>query len=207
MTIDLVPLSQLSERYRAGWRLVDGYELSASDYAATMASPDHKQTWKPNKSRAAISRNIARYQPEEVARFQKPKQSAIATASSERIEILEEENRQLKERIAKLSGHDDAEALQFLFGLTPTESQILALLVHRGSADYDQLELVSLPDDRGDRVEDINGAIRSHIKRIRRKVRPHGIDLTTVYEFGYTMSDEMRRATREMIAGWRARFA
>lgn len=82
MTIDLVPLSQLSERYRAGWRLVEGYDLSASDYAATMASPDHKQTWKANKSRAAISRNVARYQPEEVKRFQKLKEAGVKAASN-----------------------------------------------------------------------------------------------------------------------------
>ena len=39
--IDLVPLSQFSERHSNGWRMVPGYDLKAGDYAVTMASPDH----------------------------------------------------------------------------------------------------------------------------------------------------------------------
>lgn len=206
--IDLVPLCQFSDRYREGWRLVDGYDLAASDYAATMASPDHGPVRKGNVSIAASSRNFARYQPQEVAKKQVRKvvvQPPKAVTDS-RLETLEEENRQLKDRISKLSGYEDAEALQYAFVLTPTESHVLALLVHRGSADYSQLEFAAFPDGRGDDMEDVVGAVRSHIKRLRRKIRPHGIDVNTVYEFGYTMTDDARSAAKRMIAEWKAGF-
>lgn len=41
--IDLVPISQFSERYSGGWRMVKGYDLKAGDYAVVMASPDHSE--------------------------------------------------------------------------------------------------------------------------------------------------------------------
>lgn len=55
MTIDLVPLSQFSERYARGWRIVPGYPLTHGDYAATMQSPDHQKAVR-NINRAAMSR-------------------------------------------------------------------------------------------------------------------------------------------------------
>lgn len=206
--IDLVPLSQFSERYAEGWRLVEGYDLAASDYAATMASPDHQKVWKSSRARAATSRNLARYQPDEAVKAQVVRETAavVTTPSQEQLEILEEENRQLKERIEQLSGFGSAEALQYMFRLTPAESRVMALLVHRGSADHDRLENAAYTNDRVDEIGDVVLAIRSHIKRIRRKIRPHGLDIVTVFEFGYEMKDDARAAVRKMIADWRARF-
>jgi hypothetical protein len=51
--IDLVPLSKFSERYARGWRIVPGYDLKATDWAATMQSPDHVPVIKSNLERAA----------------------------------------------------------------------------------------------------------------------------------------------------------
>lgn len=60
MTIDLVPLSQFSERHNAGWRMRPGYELKAGDYAVLMQSPDHQDDTVLNTKRATVSRNYAR---------------------------------------------------------------------------------------------------------------------------------------------------
>ena len=53
--IDLVPLSKFSERYARGWRIVPGYDLKATDWAATMQSPDHVPVVRSNLDRAIDS--------------------------------------------------------------------------------------------------------------------------------------------------------
>lgn len=58
--IDLVPLSQFSERYKAGWRMRPGYELKAGDYAVLMQSPDHEDIPLSNKSLARTYSNYER---------------------------------------------------------------------------------------------------------------------------------------------------
>ena len=54
--IDLVPLSQFSERIARGWTMVPGYPLQPGDYAVTMKAPafEEKQS---NLSKAAVWRN------------------------------------------------------------------------------------------------------------------------------------------------------
>ncbi|TJV51129.1 MAG: hypothetical protein E5Y01_16200 [Mesorhizobium sp.] len=118
----------------------------------------------------------------------------------ERIEMLEEENRQLKDKIAKLTGRNDANVARKVFGLTEAEAAIVMMLVTCGEAEYGQLQ-ASIYTDR-DLVEllDPDWAIRSHMKRIRRKTRLHGIDFETVYGMGYRMSEACRAKARATIA-------
>lgn len=54
--IDLVPLSEFSERIARGWKMVPGYPLQPGDYAVTMKAPafEEKQS---NLSKAAVWRN------------------------------------------------------------------------------------------------------------------------------------------------------
>ncbi|TGP28230.1 helix-turn-helix domain-containing protein [Mesorhizobium sp. M2D.F.Ca.ET.232.01.1.1] len=117
----------------------------------------------------------------------------------ERIEMLEEENRQLKDRIAELTGRHDAKAARKAFGLTEAEASIVMMLVTRGEAEYGQLQASIYTDRHLVELLDPDWAIRSHMKRIRRKMRPHGIDFETVYSMGYRMSDACRAAVRTII--------
>ncbi|TPL40666.1 helix-turn-helix domain-containing protein [Mesorhizobium sp. B2-4-6] len=121
-------------------------------------------------------------------------------ASRDRIETLQEENRQLKATIARLTGRNDAKMARKVFGLTEAEASIVMMLVSCGEAEYGQLQ-ASIYTDR-DLVEllDPDWAIRSHMKRIRRKTRPHGIDFQTVYGMGYRMSEACRAKARAAIA-------
>ncbi|ESY89044.1 hypothetical protein X739_00685 [Mesorhizobium sp. LNHC220B00] len=118
----------------------------------------------------------------------------------DRIEILEEENRQLKATIAKLTGRDDARLARKAFDLTEAEACIFMMLVTCGEAQYGQLQASIYTDRHLVALLDPDWAIRSHMKRIRRKTRPHGIDFGTVYGFGYAMSETCRTKARGILA-------
>jgi len=55
-TIDLVPLTQFSERIIAGWTMVPGYPLQPGDYCVTMQPPGFPVP-RSNISRSAEHRN------------------------------------------------------------------------------------------------------------------------------------------------------
>lgn len=116
-----------------------------------------------------------------------------------RMECLEEENRQLRDRIAELEGTNLIRDARLAFGLTGTEALIFCLMYQGRVLDYGRL--IEAVYDVDDDQEDVNGAIRTHIKRLRRRVRPHGIDFTTIYGFGYEMDARSHAvATQKMRA-------
>lgn len=118
----------------------------------------------------------------------------------DRIEILEEENRQLKATIAKLTGVDIARAARLAFDLTEAESLIFALLVHCGIATYGQIQSAIYNLDKLDTINDVGESIRSHIKRIRKKLRPIGLNFSTIYSFGFEMDETCRTKARGILA-------
>jgi len=112
----------------------------------------------------------------------------------DRIEMLEEQVCQLKARIAQLTGRDELHLARLAFGLTAAEGAIFMVLFRHGVATYGQL-LDTAYFDAGEPVPDgADWCIRSHVKRIRRKTRPFGVDFETVYGSGYRMSSECRSA-------------
>ena len=117
-----------------------------------------------------------------------------ASRYSDRLEILEEENRQLRERIAKLEGRDEIEHARRVFGLTHSEAAMFVLLLRFGSAPYETMADAVYHGQ--DEPSDIDWALRTHMKRMRKKTRPLGIDFETVYSMGYRMSDEARKTAR-----------
>jgi DNA-binding response OmpR family regulator len=117
----------------------------------------------------------------------------------DRIEILEEENRQLKATIAKLTGVDIAQVARLAFDLTEAESLIFALLVHCGIATYSQIQSAIYNIDKLDTINDVGESIRSHIKRIRKKLRPVGLNFSTIYSFGFEMDDVCRAKARGIL--------
>jgi DNA-binding response OmpR family regulator len=114
-------------------------------------------------------------------------------------EMLEEENRQLQAHIARLTGQHDARRVRKAFNFTETEAKMVAALIHRGACDYDTLKFLAYSDSELLTISDPDWALRSHMKRIRKKTRPHGIDFLTVYGFGFEMSDEARRLARALL--------
>ncbi|TGS80315.1 hypothetical protein EN818_30850, partial [Mesorhizobium sp. M3A.F.Ca.ET.175.01.1.1] len=108
----------------------------------------------------------------------------------ERIEMLEEENRQLKDKIAKLTGRNDANVARKVFGLTEAEAAIVMMLVTCGEAEYGQLQASIYTDRHLVELLDPDWAIRSHMKRIRRKTRLHGVDFETVSGVAYRVSND-----------------
>lgn len=118
----------------------------------------------------------------------------------DRIEILEEENRQLKATIAKLTGVDIAEAARLALDLTEAEALIFGLLVHCGVATYGQIQSAIYDLDKLDTINDVGEAIRSHIKRIRKKLRPVGLNFSTIYSFGFEMDETCRAKARLVLA-------
>lgn len=122
-------------------------------------------------------------------------------AREDRIDELREENRQLRERIAELTGANDAWAARKAFGLTDTEARVLMLIVRCGQAEYRHLEDSIWGEDDGCESDNPGGCIRSHVKRLRRKIRPHGVDIGTIYGFGFAMDEATRAKVRKILAG------
>lgn len=119
----------------------------------------------------------------------------------ERIECLEEENRQLRDRIGHLTGQYEKhrEAAIAKFRLSPAEAVFFLMLVHRGAATHEQLRASLFSDEQYERISRIDEAVRSHAKRLRRKIRPQGLDFTTVYGFGFQFDEETRRLAKHRL--------
>ena len=60
----------------------------------------------------------------------------------ERIEMLEEENRQLKAEVAKLNGRNEIEIARRVFNLTNAEAIIFTKLLRCGMAEHGALQAV-----------------------------------------------------------------
>lgn len=123
---------------------------------------------------------------------------------SETVLSLSRECDRLRERIAELEGRvrrlaadDEADRAQRYLGLSPSEARIFGFMVRRGSADYGLLSEVLYLD--GSYPDDIPNSIRAVIKRMRLKVRPRGVDVTTEYGYGFTMSDGARERARHLM--------
>lgn len=126
-------------------------------------------------------------------------QSHASRHWEERCEVLQEEIHQLRCEIAKLTGRDEAIVARKTFGLTEAESFIFMMLVKCGRATYAQLQGSVYTDGRLEEIDDPDWAIRSHMKRIRLKTRPFGVDFGTIYSYGYEMDEETRLIVRTLM--------
>lgn len=117
----------------------------------------------------------------------------------EQLEILREENRQLRATIARLTGKDHKQAARRLFHLTDAEACIVMMLISCGQAEYSALQDSIYTDRALERIMDPDWAIRSHMKRIRKKTEPHGVYFESVYSYGYRMTEENRARARKLL--------
>lgn len=170
--VDFIPLSQFSARYAQGWRLVN--PLDPNDYAALMRAPGSVT---PNTQRAAAARNRVR-----------------TTARAD-----DEVNR-LRDTLAQITGCADVERAMRAFGVSLPKAQILLLLVNRGLASHETIIDAIYDDDARVSIENPEGAVRDHVKRLRPALKRHGITFETSYGYGFEMSEAMRSRAKAMLA-------
>ena len=114
------------------------------------------------------------------------------TTLRERNEILEEENRQLREMLRP--------KMQFKpeWGLSRQQSQLLALIYSRAVVSYDQIAIAFDIKHSDDGNDDCNHAkVVAHY--IRKKLAPFDIDFHTVHGTGYAMDSENKARVRAGI--------
>lgn len=114
------------------------------------------------------------------------------TAMRDRIETLEEENRQLREMMRPV--------LQFVpeWRLSEQQSRLLAMIYNRQLANYEQIVVAFDIQRRADGNDDQN-----HVKVVahylRKKLKPHGIKFNTVWGVGYAADSENKARIRAGI--------
>ncbi|MER9665521.1 helix-turn-helix domain-containing protein [Mesorhizobium sp. M0203] len=183
--VDFIPIRDISARHAEGWRLINA--LEPNDYAALMRAPGEPES---NTHLAAVSRNASRF----AAPAPKPAGAGV------RRERLEDEVHELRERLAAIAGGEfEIQNARRQLGLTKAEAEIFLMLVNRGVATYPQIQATIYSFDTLDMINDVGEAIRSHVKRIRKKVRRHGVDFATSYGFGFEMDERMRKAARALL--------
>ena len=117
----------------------------------------------------------------------------------DRVEVLEEQNRQLRARLRDMTDAGHSLRYRRAFRLTASEATILGMLIRCGEASYQNLFEAIYSDADLATIDDPQNAVRTHVKRLRRKTRPHGIDFDTVYGFGFAISEEARAAARRKL--------
>lgn len=109
-----------------------------------------------------------------------------------RIRLLEEENQVLRDRIEwlerELLGRTDHVPLEW--GLTGMQARFILALARRAEMTKEQL-LVALYSDRneepGPKIVDV------FVHHLRRKLKRHGVEITTLWGRGYALDAATRR--------------
>ena len=109
----------------------------------------------------------------------------------DRVEYLEEELRRRDED----TDRDVADIME-RSGLTKANARLLRALAVEGAVSRDRIAALC---QRGEVAE--YRSTDSHVKRLRRKLRPHGIAINSLYGVGYSITgDDLLRA-RALIKG------
>lgn len=117
-----------------------------------------------------------------------------------RIEGLEAENERLRDRIAQL---EDAMGLDFVapleWRLTRAETALFGVLLAREFATKEALLAGVARDPTGDAPE--IKIVDVFVCKARRKLRPFGIEIETIWGRGYRLTPESKAAARAQLAG------
>lgn len=122
-----------------------------------------------------------------------------ALTAQDQIEMLREENRQLRDQLSRLRGGDDLIRAIKAFGLTALQAKVFCLLLSRGEAGKYDLIDACYDLHMQAMMGDTELALRCAIKHMRKHIRPHGLDIETIYAVGYSMSEENRRRARQIM--------
>ena len=117
-----------------------------------------------------------------------------------RLQVVEEENAILRERLARL---ETSFGLSFVapveWRLTGSEQAVVGALLARDHCTKDAL-MAALYRDFGKDEPEIK-IIDVFICKLRKKLKPFGLEITTIWGLGYAMSAAMKARARAMIAG------
>ena len=121
-------------------------------------------------------------------------------AADPRIPVLQREVEQLRERVAWLERclRGTPDLSYRLFGLSPAEERILAALMGRSVLSKEQLLTITRPDLADANVPEI-AMVEVFVCRIRKKLKPFGINVTTHWGRGYGLTWEMKVAVRALV--------
>ena len=115
----------------------------------------------------------------------------------ERIGVLEEELRQLREAIAPADN-------PFLRVMSRQHASLLMGLYSKGIATYAFLDAIGSETGRLGRGEGEDYAhhrVKVAMHKLRKKLREHGIEFYTVTGIGYYLDDENKAKLKQLIGG------
>lgn len=116
-----------------------------------------------------------------------------------RVAELEEENRQLRKRIADLEGKPLLAAARRVFGASTKQAGLIVLLARRGEVSR-AMCLDALYNDRQyAALEDPHKAISCVMKYVRRRLDTVAIKVSTVYGEGWSLTEEAQLKLRKLL--------
>lgn len=114
-----------------------------------------------------------------------------------RLEVVEQENLLLRERIAFLEAIlIDCARLPMEWGLTQQETRVFGTLVNRELATKDAVMAALYSDRAGAEGEVEPKIVDVFVCKIRKKLKPFGVEIRTVWGQGYTLDAQTRAAYR-----------
>lgn len=114
-----------------------------------------------------------------------------------RLEVVEQENLLLRERIAFLEAIlIDCVRLPVEWGLTQQETRVFGTLVNREVATKDAVMAALYSDRAGAEGEVEPKIVDVFVCKIRKKLKPFGIEIRTVWGQGYALKADIRSAYR-----------
>jgi two-component system, cell cycle response regulator CtrA len=123
-----------------------------------------------------------------------------------RLEAVERENETLRERVAALEELlRGKEPPPIEFGLTGSEALVLGLLMSRGAVTKDAIMAV-LYHNRGRDEAEVKIA-DVFICKIRKKLKPFGVEIATHWGRGWEMPEKSKQVVRGMSAKTEPRAA
>ena len=128
------------------------------------------------------------------------------TDLSRQVAMLERENERLREENARLRRmQTEVDILPPLFGLTGREDALVSLLLAKEVATKDQLHFALYGHEVDGGAEP--KIIDVFICKIRKKLKPFGIEIGTMWGRGYRLDPEMKARMRSMCEQLRGRPA
>lgn len=115
-----------------------------------------------------------------------------------RIKVLEDENEELREKVRQLEEQQrGTRPMPLEFGLTGSEERMLAILLSRDGAvtkeTFLNLMYGGLPDDEPElKIIDV------FICKLRKKLKPFDIEVTTIWGRGYILGPAEKKKIRAM---------
>jgi len=119
---------------------------------------------------------------------------------------LRKENQELRQQVNELQSYlKDQGGFPPKWRLTPAEATVLSLLVKRGRVHRDTFE-AALRLHARNKGGFVGDTLRQHVLRIRRKISHLGVEIESLYDFGYSMDNEHREIVRKAAVDARDRI-